>query len=697
MARRSKPEPAAPPLPAWKRRLFTALALGLPFLLLLAAEGVLRLFGWGGYPPFLREVGQLPSGGTLCLVEPAASKPYFFANPTRPGYAEQSNFVMPKPADTFRIFLIGESAAKGYPQPRNLSMASFLRAMLSDLHPGKKIEVIDLGTTAVASFPLVYAVRDALRFDPDLFIFYTGNNEFFGAYGTASINAAGPLPPWGLRAMRAFRGLALVQALDGWLHGKTDESRTLMEQMIARAVIPSGSPLRAAAARNLGTNLGTMLDDVKAAGVPALVCTTASNEAGLAPLGKDDEEGLDETGRRELGRRLGEGMLALARGEPSAAVAPLRAAAEIAPRHARARFLLGQALAGTGDRAGACAAFLEARDLDTMPWRPVSQTEHAIRSAAQSRGVPLCDVAEKFRAASPEGAAGWSLLDDHVHLSLAGQARAARAMVRKLSASDSPLAATAQSVEALPPDEDYAERLGRNFYDDYRVNHTLRVLFGVPFMKSSNPEAFARFAGAATAAEARMSPAMLEAAREWQTFKPHAGGLRPLTGMAARVLLRENKPAEALPLYEIAATQVPDFTSWHIEYVYFALACRERINGKLDERDLARASDAIMQGRFLFEHGFSGSGLTERYVGRLHQLRGEWQEAIPFLLAARPRMNAEDLVACDQALFLSYMKTGRKKEALQLAEQGARESGRFAPVYRQMKEQGQSGTFDTSK
>ena len=155
------------PISPAKRRLFIVITVALPFLFLAAAELILRLFGWGGYPAWIREAGTLPSGATLCMVEPAAAKPYFFANPTRPGYAEQANFLLPKPADTVRIFLVGESAAKGYPQPRNLAMSSFLQAMLSDAWPGKNIEVINLGTTAVASFPLVYQVRDALRFSPE--------------------------------------------------------------------------------------------------------------------------------------------------------------------------------------------------------------------------------------------------------------------------------------------------------------------------------------------------------------------------------------------------------------------------------------------------------------------------------------------------------------------------------------------------
>ena len=213
---------------------------------------------------------------------------------------------------------------------------------------------------------------------------------------------------------------------------------------------------------------------------------------------------------------------------------------------------------------------------------------------------------------------------------------------------------------------------------------------------------------------------MLEAAREWQTSKPHAGGMRPLTGMEARIFLRENKTEQALALYQIAQTQVPNYTSWKLEYIYFTLACQERlaqqqfkdatalVNAQgasaaappstqtninsapvnfLTESQMQQAADGIAEGNFLLRQGFSESGFTERYVGRLYQLRGEWSQAISYLLAARPRMAAEDLVACDQALFMSYIKTGNTAAALQLANEGIEKSGRFAPVYQQLRSQ----------
>ncbi|MBM4116002.1 MAG: hypothetical protein FJ252_09040 [Phycisphaerae bacterium] len=131
--------------------------------------------------------------------------------------------------------------------------------------------------------------------------------------------------------------------------------------------------------------------------------------------------------------------------------------------------------------------------------------------------------------------------------------------------------------------------------------------------------------------------------------------------------------------------------SWSLEYAYFLLACREKTKPALDAADLQLASDAISRGRFLLAHGESGSGFTERYVGRLHQLRGEWAEAIPYLVAARPRMQAEDLVACDQALVASYIKLGKTGDALALCEEGIRSSGRFVPIYQRLREQVQQG------
>jgi tetratricopeptide (TPR) repeat protein len=370
-----------------------------------------------------------------------------------------------------------------------------------------------------------------------------------------------------------------------------------------------------------------------------------------------------------------------------AAIEALRKASELAPRSALARFRLGQALAAAGDQAAAREAFLDARDLDTMPWRPVRATEQAIRDSAKAHGAVLCDVAERFRSRSVDDASGWALMDDHVHPSLLGQAEVARAVVGCMSALPQPLTVADSVSAALPDDAAYAGRLGTNAWDDFRVRHNMRTLLGVSFMKRNNADRCEAIEQACRAFEDAQTPAIREAMNEWKTARPHAGGLRPLTGMVARVHLREKRVADALPLYDIACAQVPQYTSWYLEYLYFSLVCREVLNGTLLESEREQAAEGIAQAKFLLARGNSESGLTERYAGRLHQLRGEWGAAIPYLLQARPKMNAEDLVACDQALFLSYVQTGNIAAARALADDGARNAGRFAPLYQQLSAQ----------
>ena len=657
--------------------LFRCLAISLPFLGLALAEGILRLFGLGGYSLFVRDVGAW-RGSRLMMVEPAATRPYFFAARERPGYADQFVFLIPKPAGTFRIFLVGESAAKGYPQPPNLSMGSFLQAMLQDLHPDKKIELINLGTTGVSTFPLVYMVRELVRYSPDLVIVYAGNNEFYGAYGVAS-TSRGLGSRAGMKAQRAIRSLAVLQKLDEILHPPPTTETSLMEIMMGDPGLDPGDPRREQAARNLGENIREMIQTCRQAGVPVLVCTTAVNEAGLAPIGNPPV----------LNPALPGGTAAdqaeqILTSQPAAAEKLLGEHLASQPQDARAWFLLGRALAWLKQDGPALEAFQKANRFDRMPWRPSDDLQESIRAAARDEQAPLCDAQAWFRTNSPGGAIGWDLLDDHVHPSLEGQAQAARAMLASLITLEGSWATPQGRLSALPSNSDYAKKLGANDWDRYGTWHGLRVIFHVPFLRRSNLDAYQRYDSAARSVENNFSPTMTETIKLWQSFRPHAGGKRPITAMVGRQHLRESNFQEALPLYQIAQTQVPLFTSWHMEYVYFELACREKLNGRLDESDQAKAREELERGRFLLQRGFSESGMAERYMGRIHQMLGENLEAIPYLEAARPRMQTMDLVATDQALVSAYLKTNQPEKARSIIMEGIEKSGEFRPFYQQL-------------
>jgi tetratricopeptide (TPR) repeat protein len=705
MKKKATPTKPATPISRRTRILFGCAMVALPLVLLLAVEGALRVAGYGGYDRMLKKAGQV-EGGTLVISDQAGAISYFFANRSRPGYNEQYNFLTPKPKGVFRIFLVGESAAKGYPEPRNLASSAFLEKMLTDAWPERKVEVINLGTTAVASFPVLGMLTEALEFEPDLVIIHTGHNEFFGAYGVSSISRGGT-SRFRLKATRFVRSLALVQfASRHWQSEESLKGKTLMEIMAAQTYTAPDSPLREAAARNLGGNVAEMLKRCRARGVPAIVCTLPSNERDLFPVGEDRLDGLNaqgavgraretpyvvsyngKSGFAENQRRfpsLLEAGAAQLPGNPQSAETNLTEALALAPTHARAHFLHGRALYVLGRTNEARAEFVAARDFDSMPWRATSVQEKALREATAAEGGVLCEMQNDFREQSPGGCIGWELMDDHVHPTLRGQALMAEAIVKTMRRLQGPAAITdAQSVR-IKPWEEYSRALGDNPYDRYGVDYTMFVLFNVEFMREQNPEGRERFAQHASAFEAGLAPEVTAVLNEWKSETPHAGGKRPITGMVARQFMRDKKFEEALKLFQIAQTSVPEYTSWHMEYVYFALACREKLAGKLSEPERKKALEEIEQGEFLLAHGFSQTGLTERYTGRLYQLRGEYREAIPFLNASRQKLSGFDLVAADEALFTSLVETGQETEARKLAENGVAHSGQYASFYKQM-------------
>ena len=522
MKKNLKPAQPRPALTRRKKLFFGGVLLALPVGLLLAVEGILRLAGQGGYAPLLRKAGEVP-GGSLVISDQAGAISYFFANQSRPGYTEQYNFLDPKPKGVFRIFLVGESAAKGYPQPRNLASTAFLQKMLADAWPGRKVEIINLGTTAVASFPVLGMMTEALEFEPDLIIIHTGHNEFFGAYGVNSISRGGTGITW-LKLTRFVRSLALVQFVSRHLNSEESlKGKTLMEIMAAQSYTAPDDPLRQAAAGNLSANIGEMLARCQKRGVPAIVCTLPSNQRDLSPVGEDRVDNLTGENQNRFSTLLEEGAAFLTT-DPQASALKLAAAISLHPKHARAHFLNGRALYALGKTNEAQAEFVAARDLDSMPWRATSIQQNAIRATAANHAAPVCEMEGFFRTNSPGGSIGWELMDDHVHPTLRGQALMAEALVATLRQTPGAANLSATQLARIRPWEKYAEELGDNPLDRYGVDHTMWVLFNVGFMRAHNAEAYRRFTESTTAFTDTLSPEVKAVVREWESETPHAGG-----------------------------------------------------------------------------------------------------------------------------------------------------------------------------
>lgn len=606
-----KPQDQAGLSPA-KRRLFIVISMLLPVLALAAIEVLLRLSGFGGYEPILTEIEDTPRG-KLVVSQQAGTRDFFFANPARPGFSDEYAFYAPKGANTVRIVLLGGSAIKGFPQTRRFAASAYLEEMLADVWPDRTVEVINLGTTAVASFPVTRFLQLALDYEPDLVIVYTGHNEFYGAYGVASSNQAGSTPAM-LELQYQVRGLAIMQALSRLVnYFSGDTSPSLMEIMVGQDYVEPDSWKREAAAKLLYAHVGSMIEMCHERDVPVLVCSLPGNERDLAPIGTDTGDSHDQR------------ILAAARDSldtaPAKAIGMLSQLLQRRPGSASAHFYLGKAHAAAGNHDQARYHFVQARDLDPMPWRATTASQQGIRRAVDEQGAQLCDVESAFRRQSPGGSIGWELMDDHVHPSLQGQALLARTVVETLTKRTDALNVPEKAFDALPDWQAYAQRLGFNPYDHYGVAHTLRTVFNIPFMRTSNPEALHRFNTLAIQLERRMAPQIREIVWQWQKEASHVAGKQPVSGMVAHGMLREKRYREAMALFDVAQNSVPVYSTLHLGYVHNWLAIRKKLQGALSTAELELVDQEIERGKLLLRREPQDSASIQRHIAALLRLR----------------------------------------------------------------------------
>jgi hypothetical protein len=167
MAAKSKGSPSsAPKLSRQKLWAFRLIAVvGLPLVLFLALELLLRLAGFG-YPTSFLLRDKI--GDQDVLVSNRQFGWRFFG-PQQARAPQTIAIPRSKPPGTIRIFVFGESAAFGDPQP-DFGLPRMLHALLSGRYPQTQFEVINAAMTAINSHVVLPIARDCARADGDVWV-----------------------------------------------------------------------------------------------------------------------------------------------------------------------------------------------------------------------------------------------------------------------------------------------------------------------------------------------------------------------------------------------------------------------------------------------------------------------------------------------------------------------------------------------
>ena len=373
------------PTPISPRRLwlFRIAALLLPVSFVVALEIGLRVAGYGFDPHFFK---PQTIGGENFLVQNDDFSFRFFPRETArsPGVLRMR---AEKPPGTIRIFILGESAAMGDPEPA-YGPARFMEMQLREKFPGTKFEVVNVAFTAINSHVILPIARECARHDGDFWIVYMGNNEMVGPFGAATVfgRRAAPLPYVRLvTAVESTRLGQLFSALVGKLRGQKPVGASWggMQMFLNNQIAPD-SPLKENVHRNFEKNLDDILRAGTRGGAKILLNTVAVNLKDCPPFAS----------------------LPAPDGSTAAQ-----------------RFRAGQDLLAQNKFTEARPLLQWASDNDALPFRTDTEENSAIRAAAKKNSngsVILLDAAEELGAANPEKVCGDETFYEHVHFNFEG-------------------------------------------------------------------------------------------------------------------------------------------------------------------------------------------------------------------------------------------------------------------------------------
>ncbi len=328
----------------------------------------------------------------------------------------------------YRIFIFGGSYAFGFPVSDHYSIAIWLKKSFSLIFSEKKIEVINTAWPGKGSHHVVEGTHTVLKYHPDLFVIYSGHNDF---PTTNRLYLDNWLYWLNLRltyrsAFYRYLGKRLDQLRKYIVyHGHPGQvEKHYREEIIAQKVykkIEIDDRDYDRILKRYLENMEEVIHLAKKHHVKVVFLNLPSNIHDIPPAASSHANGLTAEQRGDWDRAFQEGKKLQAKGKFKEAVAAYTQAAAIDSSYAELQFQLAICYERVGDYEAAKKAYTLARDLDCAPWRAKSSMNEAIRELCLKHHVIFVDIASSLERLSPHGIISSDLVYDNVHPSVKGQ------------------------------------------------------------------------------------------------------------------------------------------------------------------------------------------------------------------------------------------------------------------------------------
>ncbi|MDD5327722.1 MAG: tetratricopeptide repeat protein [Phycisphaerae bacterium] len=444
----------------------------IPVLFFLLLEVSLRIVGYG-YPPEAIIKGK--SQGKDAYRDNVKFGWRFFPKTIARDFTP---FVFPlnKPADAYRIFIFGSSAANGDPDEA-FCFGRFLQTLLRQQYPKANFEVITAAMAAINSHVVLEIAKDCAQYQPDLFIVYLGNNEVVGPYGPGTVFSGFSSNLRLIRLGIAIKATKLGQLLTNLLELASAEGNRATEwqglEMFLEKQVRADDKRMNNVYQHFDRNLRDICRAAHKAKAKTILCTVGANLKDCPPFACLHKQNLSETEKKKWDEIYQQAIIYESAGDYTKAVESYLAAGEIDDCYADLQFRLGRCYCEMNEYDKAKQRYTKARELDTLRFRADTRINESIRNVAgdkASEDVFLIDTAKALEENSPNEITGNELFYEHVHLNFKGNYLLAKTVFDEVEkVLPEQIKNQKTNEHPLPTEAECAQYLAYTNWDQYRI------------------------------------------------------------------------------------------------------------------------------------------------------------------------------------------------------------------------------------
>jgi tetratricopeptide (TPR) repeat protein len=368
--------------------------------------------------------------------------------PNKENNFNPQSFPRVKGQDSYRVFCLGGSTTYGRPYDDTTSFAGWLRELLPTADRSKSWEVVNAGGISYASYRVAHLMEELVKYQPDLFIIYTGQNEFLEERTYRKIKDIPPLVRSTVSLLaktRTWSAMNSALQATGIKPKQENQDRqrlavqvdTILDRSAGLDRYTRDDALRQNILKHFRISLERMVALADSVGAEVIFVTPASSLNDCAPFKSEHTAGLTPEDRKRSEQLLTQAKEALRQENWQAAADILKPAVALDPQHAELQYRYGQALLAMGRYEAAEDAFRIARDEDVCPLRALTPMRGIVAEIAEEQDVGFVDYVKVVEQRMLEKAGhpipGEELFLDHVHPTIEGHKLLAVALVEAMA------------------------------------------------------------------------------------------------------------------------------------------------------------------------------------------------------------------------------------------------------------------------